>query len=99
MEQNMILIRDPKTFYFNFDRSKDIDENLKSKTEFAMNSNECFVEDKKNNLIEQLFLNINMETILMNMESSQTIETHIYVFNFLYRLDLRSSNKHVKMIL
>ena len=43
----MILIRNPKTFHFNFDRSKDIDENLKSKIEFAMNSNECFVEKKK----------------------------------------------------
>ena len=47
MEQNMILIRNPKTFHFNFDRSKDIDENLKSKIEFARNSNECFVEEKK----------------------------------------------------
>ena len=47
MEQNMILIRDPKTFHFNFDWSKDIDENLKSKIEFAMKSNESLVEDKK----------------------------------------------------
>ena len=29
MEENMILIRDPKTLYFNFDWSKDVDENLK----------------------------------------------------------------------
>ena len=28
MEENMIVIRDPKTFYFHFDWSKDIDENL-----------------------------------------------------------------------
>ena len=47
MEQNMILIRDPKTFHFNFDWSKDIDENLNSKIEFAMKSNESLVEDKK----------------------------------------------------
>ena len=29
MEENMMVIRDPKTLYFNFDRSKDVDENLK----------------------------------------------------------------------
>ena len=31
MEENMIVIRDPKTFYFNFDWLKDVDENLKQK--------------------------------------------------------------------
>ena len=31
MEENMIVIRDPKTFCFNFDLSKDVDENLKVK--------------------------------------------------------------------
>ena len=31
MEENMIVIRNPKTFYFNFDWSKDVDENLKDK--------------------------------------------------------------------
>ena len=29
MEENMILIRDPKTFCFNFGWLKDVDENLK----------------------------------------------------------------------
>ena len=28
MEEIMIVIRDPKTFCFNFDLSKDVDENL-----------------------------------------------------------------------
>ena len=31
MEENMIVIRNPKTFYFNFDWSKDVDVNLKNK--------------------------------------------------------------------
>ena len=34
MEENMIVIRDPKNFCFNFDCSKDVDENLKDKNEF-----------------------------------------------------------------
>ena len=29
MEENVIVIKDPKNFYFNFDRPKDVDENLK----------------------------------------------------------------------
>ena len=29
MEKNMIVIRDPKTFRFNFNWQKDVDENLK----------------------------------------------------------------------
>ena len=29
MEENMIVIRDPKTFYFHFDWPKDVDKHLK----------------------------------------------------------------------
>ena len=29
MEENMIVIRDPKTFYFDFDWPKDVDKHLK----------------------------------------------------------------------
>ena len=36
MEENMIVIRDPKTFYFNFNWSKDVDKNLKHKVEFII---------------------------------------------------------------
>ena len=31
MEENMIVIRDPKPFYFGFDWPKDVDGNLKYK--------------------------------------------------------------------
>ena len=30
----MIVVRDPKTFCFNFDRPKNVDQNLKHETEF-----------------------------------------------------------------
>ena len=36
----MIVIRDPKTFCFNFDWPKDVDENLKHGTEFIIKNNE-----------------------------------------------------------
>ena len=41
MEENMIVMRDSKTFYFNFHYPKDFDENLKNEIEFIiMNCNE-----------------------------------------------------------
>ena len=42
----MIVMRDPKTFYFYFEWPKDVDENLKS--------NESLAENKIKNEIEQL---------------------------------------------
>ena len=36
MEENMIVIRDPKTLCYNFDWSKDVDENLKHAIEFII---------------------------------------------------------------
>ena len=36
----MIVIRDPKTFYFNFHRPIDVAEDLKHENEFIIKSNE-----------------------------------------------------------
>ena len=40
MEENMIVIRDPKTFYVDFDWPKDVDKNLEHDTELIIKSNE-----------------------------------------------------------
>ena len=56
MEENMIVKKDPKTFRFNFDLSKDADGNLKHGIEFITKSNESFAENKIKNEIEQLLL-------------------------------------------
>ena len=56
MEENMIVIRDPKTFYFDFDWLKDVDENLKHEIEFIIKRNEFLVENKIKSEIEQLLL-------------------------------------------
>ena len=61
MEENVILIRDPKTLYFNFDRPKDIDENLKHEIEFIIKSNESLAKNKIKNEIEQLLLKYDHE--------------------------------------
>ena len=42
----MILIRDPKTFCFKFDRLKVADDNLKHETEFIIKSNDYLAENK-----------------------------------------------------
>ena len=46
MEENMIVIRDPKTFCFNFDFPKDVDEYLMHEIEFIIKSNESLAEIK-----------------------------------------------------
>ena len=50
----MIVIRDPKTFCFNFDWAKDVDESLKHEIEFIIKSNKSLAKTKIKNEIEQL---------------------------------------------
>ena len=42
----MVVIRDLKTFYFHFDSSKNVDENLKFEIELITKSNESLAENK-----------------------------------------------------
>ena len=51
----MSVIRDPKTFCFNFDWSNDVNESLKHKTKF-IKTNESLANNKMKNKIEQLLL-------------------------------------------
>ena len=57
MEENMIVIRNPKTTCFNFDWSKYVYENVKHEIEFITKCNEYLAENKIKNEIEQLLLN------------------------------------------
>ena len=43
----MVVIGDPKTFCFNFDWPKNVDENLKHEIEFIIKRNESLAENKK----------------------------------------------------
>ena len=56
MEEDMIVIKDPKTFCFNFDWPIYVDENLKHEIEFIIKTNESLVENVIKIEIEQLFL-------------------------------------------
>ena len=51
MEENMTVTRDPKTFCFNFDWSKDMDENLKQEIEFIIKCNESLAGNKIKNKV------------------------------------------------
>ena len=93
----MILIKDPKTFSFNFNWAKDVDDNLKHDIEFIIKSNESLAENKIKNKIEQLSLNISMKTIFMNMENSKMNESRKFVLNLSQRLDLKSVDKDVAL--
>ena len=48
MKGNMIVIRDPKTFYFNFHWPKYVDENLKREIKSIKKSNESLAKNKIN---------------------------------------------------
>ena len=52
----MIVIRDPKTFCFNFNFPNNVNEISNHETEFIFKSNESLVENKIKNQIEQLLL-------------------------------------------
>ena len=78
----MIVIKDPKTFCFNFDFPKDVDQNLKREIEFIIKSNECLAGNKIKKEIQK------------NSKTSQPPKS---VLNFSERLDLRSSDKHVAL--
>ena len=46
MEKNTIVIRDLKTFYFNFHWPKDVDDNLKHEIDFLIKSNASLTQKK-----------------------------------------------------
>ena len=50
----MIVIRDPKTFYFDFEWPKDVEMNLKHEIEYIIKINESLAENKIKNETKQL---------------------------------------------
>ena len=56
MEKNMIVIRDPKAFCFNFDWPRYAKKNSKHEIEFIMKSNGYFFKNEMKNGFEELLL-------------------------------------------
>ena len=46
MEENMMVMSDPKIFYFHFNWRKDLDESLEHETEFIIKSRESLADNK-----------------------------------------------------
>ena len=53
MREKMTVTREPKSFYFDYDCSRNTDENLKCEIEFIIQSSESLAENKLKNEIEQ----------------------------------------------
>ena len=88
MEENMIVITDPKTSYFDFDWSKDVDENSKHKIKFILKSKKYLAKNKIKSKIEQLYCtDINVEIIFTKTENSKTNEPHKFVLQLSQRLE------------
>ena len=77
MVENILVIRDPKTFHFEFNWHKDIDESLKHEIRFTIKINKSLAENEIKNEIEQL-----LSKILMITKYSKTNEPHQFVLNF-----------------
>ena len=71
----MIVIRDPKTFCFDFDWPKDVDENLKLEIEFIIKRNESLVENKIKREIEKLLLKCTNRNNIYEHEKQQNEST------------------------
>ena len=85
----MIVIRDPKTFYFDFDWPKDVEMNLKHEIEYIIKINAPLAQKKIKMRRNNYYPNISMETIFMNTERSKTSELHKLVLNLSQRLDFQ----------
>ena len=85
MEKSIVVIRKPKTFYFDFHWPKDADKNFKHEIKFLIKSKKPLVENKIKNNIEQFLSKYNMETIFINTENSKMMEPHKFILNLLQR--------------
>ena len=91
------MIRDPKTFYFNFHWPIDVDENLKHENEFIIKSNESLAENKIKNETEQLLSKYKHGNNIPEHGQQQTNEANKFALNLSQRLDLKSGDRHITL--
>ena len=95
IDNNKLVVIEPKTFNFHFDLSKDIDKNLKCENDSNIIHNAFLAEQRIKMRLTNYCTNINMETIFMNTENSKTNEPQKLVLSLTQRLDLKNSDKYV----
>ena len=91
MKDNMLVIREPKTFHFNFDLPKVVEKNFKHDMEFIMKRNESLAEHKIKNEIDQLLLKYKHGHDIYKTENSRTNKPHKFVLNLQQRLGLKET--------
>ena len=98
MEENMIVITDPKTFCFNFDLPKDVDKNLKREIEFIIKSNESLAEIMIKNEIEKLLLKYKHGNRKKTAENSkiQEVQINMLLSKLIYLLHVENIRKQYK---
>ena len=89
----MIVIRGTKTFCFNFDWPKYVDENLKHEIEFIKKGNEPLAENKIKNEIEQLLLKYKHGNNIHERAKQQGMDQ----INLFLICHLKSPNKHLAL--
>ena len=91
----MVVIREPKTFYFDLDIPRDLDKNLKHEIEFIIKRNESLAGYEIKMKLNNYCSNISIKTIFMNTENRKTSEPQNFFLTLSQRLYLRNSNKFV----
>ena len=71
IEDNMLVIRESKTFDYNFGLLEDVDKNFKHEIQFNIKRNNYLAEYEMN-----YCPNISMEIIFMNTENNKTSKPH-----------------------
>ena len=91
----MVVIRESKTFYFDFDLPKDVDKNLKHEIEFIIKYNESLAEHKIKNVISQLLSKYKHGNNIHGRKISKTSEPHKFILVLSRIFNLGSSCKDV----
>ena len=88
MEENIVVIKKPKTFDFDFDLPKEVDKKFEHEVEFIIKHNQYLAEHNQylakqeiKTRLNNYCSNISMETIFINMENSKTSEPHKFILN------------------
>ena len=77
MEENLIMIRHPKTFYYNFD-------NLKHENEFIIKRNESLVENKIKSEIEQLLFKYKLGNNILEHRKRSSNKSMLFLKTYVF---------------
>ena len=84
----MVVIREPKTFYFDFDWPKDVNRNLKLDAEFIIKGNQSLAENKIKNEIGQLLLKYKLRNYIHENSKQKIGWTAQVCFSLLTKIRL-----------